>query len=237
MITSQQMGDSSTAQLRDGEVILMCKPKGWTSFDVVNKVRRLFHCKTGHAGTLDPMATGLLIVCTGKKTKEMVSFLGLEKEYRATMILGARTESYDAESPVIGRCSTDDVTETMVLNALHSFVGPQTQLPPMWSAAKVGGKRLYTYARKGTEVERRPREIVIKSITPESVNIPEVRFTVVASKGTYVRTLVDDIGKQLGCGAYLSSLERTRIGEFHLDDAVSLEALIEHRFNEVKSSP
>ena len=226
--------DTNELHLRDGEVMLLTKPKGWTSFDVVNKIRILFRCKAGHAGTLDPMATGLLIVCTGAKTKEMDSFMGLEKEYRATMILGARTASFDAESPVIERSTTDDITVEQVARVLQSFVGPQTQLPPMWSAAKVGGKRLYKYARKGTEVERRPREIVIKSITLDAISIPEVRFTVVASKGTYVRTLVDDIGNHLGCGAYLSALERTRIGEFLLTDAVSIEELVRFRFNEAK---
>lgn len=230
MITNLQMTETNRDRLRAGEMILIRKPKGWTSFDVVNKVRILFHCKAGHAGTLDPMATGLLIVCTGSKTKEMESFLGLEKEYRATMILGARTESFDAESPVVERRSVDDVTAAKVLDVLQSFVGPRTQLPPMWSAAKVGGKRLYKYARKGTEVERRPREVVIRSITPAEINIPEVRFTVVVSKGTYVRTLVDDIGRHLGCGAYLSALERTRIGDFRLKDAVTVEELIRHRF-------
>jgi tRNA pseudouridine55 synthase len=235
MITNQRMMDTSRSLLREGEVMLIRKPRGWTSFDVVNKVRSLFHCKVGHAGTLDPMATGLLIVCTGAKTKEMESFLGLEKEYRATMILGARTASFDAESPVLERRSVDDITGEKVLDALRSFVGAQTQLPPMWSAAKVGGKRLYTYARKGTEVERRLRDILVTSITPGEIDIPEVQFSLVVSKGTYVRTLVDDIGKRLGCGAYLSALERTRIGDWRVEDAVSMEDLIRYRFNEAKS--
>lgn len=216
--------------IAEGEMFLVRKPKGWTSFDVVNKIRCIFHVqKVGHAGTLDPMATGLLIVCTGKKTKEIDQYVGLEKEYNARMILGARTASYDAETPVLERRTTEDVTEKTVLSVLQSFVGYQTQLPPMWSALKIGGKRLYKYARKGQEVGRKPREIFIKSIQPLTIAIPEVTFNTVCGKGTYVRTLVDDVGKQIGCGAYLSELERVRLGEFRLSDALTIEDLIEYR--------
>jgi tRNA pseudouridine55 synthase len=223
--------------IAEGEVLLVCKPKGWTSFDVVNRIRILFHvAKVGHAGTLDPMATGLLIVCTGKKTKEIEQYVGLEKEYEAQMILGARTPSFDAETTIIERRTTEDITEQMVRKTLEEFAGYQTQLPPMWSAAKVGGKRLYKYARKGQEVERRPREVFVKSIVPSAISIPEVRFTIVCSKGTYVRTLVDDIGKRLGCGAYLNALERTRLGEFLLADAVTIEELLQHRIKKSDQS-
>jgi tRNA pseudouridine55 synthase len=216
--------------LAEGEMILVCKPAGWTSFDVVNKIRTTFHVqRVGHAGTLDPMATGLLIVCTGKKTKELESFIGLEKEYKATVILGGRTPSFDAETPVIESHSTDDISEKDVRSTLQSFVGYQTQVPPMWSAVKVQGKPLYKYARKGQEIERRPREVFIASIEPTAIRIPEISFTVVCSKGTYVRTLVDSVGKRLGCGAYLKTLERTRIGQFLLSDAVSIEDLIHYR--------
>jgi len=218
-----------------GEMFLVRKPKGWTSFDVVNKIRGVFHVpKVGHAGTLDVMATGLLIVCTGRKTKELEQFAGLEKEYHATMVLGACTESFDAETPVVEVHSTATITEDMVRATVDTFVGYQRQLPPMWSAAKVGGKRLYKYAREGITVERRQREILVRSIQVTRVDVPEVDFTVVCSKGTYVRTLVDDIGRKLGCGAYLAALERSRIGEYSLDDAVSIEDLVQysiHRSN------
>jgi len=210
----------------EGELLLVKKPKGWTSFDVVNRIRAILDvAKVGHAGTLDPMATGLLIVCTGRKTKELDQYQGMEKEYSAQMVLGAHTSSFDAETPVIERRSTENISEEMIRASVAEFVGYQTQLPPMWSAAKVGGTRLYKYARKGKEVDRRPREIYVTSIAVDWIRMPAVRFTVICSKGTYIRTLVDDIGKRLGCGAYLSDLERTRIGHFLLKDAVSLEDL------------
>ena len=212
--------------ITEGEVLLVRKPKGWTSFDVVSRIRGTFQvAKVGHAGTLDPMATGLLIVCTGRKTKEIGQFVGLEKEYEVQMILGARTSSFDSETPIIEQHTTDDITEEMVRSVLQDFVGSQVQVPPMWSAAKVGGKRLYKYARKGLEVERRPREVLVDSITVSRIFLPEVHFTIVCSKGTYVRTLVDEAGKRLGCGAYVTALERVRLGEFHLADALSIEDL------------
>jgi len=214
----------------EGEMLLVKKPAGWTSFDVVNKIRGMFHIRrVGHAGTLDPMATGLLIVCTGKKTKELDVFTGLDKEYNATVILGACTPSFDAETPAMEYHSTEDITEELVRFTLDSFVGCQIQVPPMWSAVKVQGKPLYKYARKGQVIERKPREVFIASIQPTAIHIPEVCFTVVCSKGTYVRTLVDSMGKRLGCGAYMKSLERTRIGHFLLADAVSIEDLVHYR--------
>lgn len=213
-------------RLEDGEVLLVDKPKGWTSFDVVNKVRHLFHVrKVGHAGTLDPMATGLLIVCIGRKTKEIVAFVGMEKEYDAEMTLGGRTESYDAETPVIETRPVDGITPEKVAGVLKAFVGPQAQVPPMWSAASVGGTRLYKLARKGQVVERAPREIVVHSITPTAIEVPLVRFTAVCSKGTYIRGLVNDMGARLGCGAYLSALVRTRIGPYRLADAYTMAGL------------
>jgi tRNA pseudouridine55 synthase len=221
--------------LAQGEMLLVNKPKGWTSFDVVNKLRGVFHVrKIGHAGTLDPLAMGLLIICTGKKTREIDLFQAQEKEYDATILLGARTASFDAETPVIEWKNTDGVTAEGVREVLAGFVGYQTQLPPMWSAAKVRGRRLYKYAKKGIEVERRPREILISSITPTLIDVPYVRFTVVCSKGTYIRTLADDIGGKLGCGAYLESLTRTRIGEYRLADALSIEELVQYKANERK---
>jgi len=185
---------------------------------------------------LDPLATGLLIVCTGKLTREIDRYQGQEKEYHATILLGARTASFDAETPVIEWKSTEGITAETVREVLAGFVGYQTQLPPMWSAAKVHGTRLYKYAKRGIEVERRPREILISSIEPTLIEIPQVRVTVVCSKGTYIRTLADDIGRKLGCGAYLESLTRTRIGEYRLADAVSIEDLVRYKAGEWKQA-
>jgi tRNA pseudouridine55 synthase len=221
---------SRELRFAEGELLLVRKPAGWTSFDVVHKISRMFGVKkVGHAGTLDPLATGLLIVCTGKKTKVLGEFVGLEKEYDAEMTLGARTASYDAATPVIETKSTEGIDEGRVRAVLAEFAGPQLQVPPMWSAASVKGKRLYRYAREGVEVKRHPREIVIHSIVPLLVRVPVVRFSVTCSKGTYVRSLVNEIGERLGCGAYLSALERTRIGPYRLADAVTIEELTAYR--------
>ncbi len=216
--------------LAEGEMFLVRKPSGWTSFDVVAKMRSIFHFeKIGHAGSLDPLATGLMIVCTGKMTKEIDKFVGLEKEYAATITLGGRTESFDSETEVIEARSLEGISADAVVSTLRTFVGPQIQVPPMWSAAKVGGKRLYKYARKGRVVDRKPREVFITSITPEEICLPDVNINVVCSKGTYIRTLADDIGQRLGCGAYLSSLERRRIGEYRLEDARTIEDLVQFK--------
>ena len=218
---------SRELQIREGAVLLVDKPAGWTSFDVVNKVRHLFDVKkVGHAGTLDPSATGLLILCTAGRTRDISAFMGLEKEYEAEMILGARTQSFDADTPFVEQKGAEGITEAMVLGVLREFVGPRQQIPPMWSAAKVRGRRLYVHARRGEVVERAPREIVVSSIIPTQVAIPAVRFTVVCSKGTYIRSLVDEMGLQLGCGAYLAGLRRTRIGPYRIQDALTLEGLI-----------
>ena len=214
--------------VHDGEVFLVRKPLDWTSFDVVNKIRSIFHIeKIGHAGTLDKNAAGLLIVCTGKKTKEISSIQHSEKEYEVTMRLGERTESYDADTPVTERTDTSLITEDMIKTNIQKFVGWQTQVPPMWSAGKVAGRRLHAYAREGTEVERVPREGFIKSIDVQDISLPDVEMTVVCSKGMYVRSLVHDIGNALGVGAHVVSLTRSRIGEFRLADAVTIDELIQ----------
>jgi tRNA pseudouridine55 synthase len=221
---------SRELRFAEGELLLVRKPAGWTSFDVVHRISRMFGIKkVGHAGTLDPLATGLLIVCTGKKTKILGTFVGLEKEYDAEMTLGGRTESFDAATPVIEAKSTEGIDESRVLAVLREFTGTRLQVPPMWSAVSVKGKRLYKYAREGVEVQRPPREIVVQSIVPLLVRVPVVRFSVTCSKGTYIRSLVHEMGERLGCGAYLSALERTRIGPYRLADAVTLEELAVYR--------
>lgn len=212
----------------EGEVLLVDKPAGWTSFDVVNKLRRAYGgLKMGHAGTLDPMATGLLILCTGRKRKEIDSYMGLEKEYAAEMKLGIRTPSYDMETEVTEVSSVDGISAEQVRGVMGEFVGTIQQIPPMWSAVKVGGKRLYTLARKGIEIERPSREVQIVSIQPGRIDLPDVAFTVVCSKGTYIRTLVHDIGERLGCGAAMTALRRTRIGPYRIEDAQSVPQLVE----------
>ena len=212
----------------EGEVLLVDKPAGWTSFDVVNKLRRAYGgLKMGHAGTLDPMATGLLILCTGRKRKEIDSYMGLEKEYAAEMRLGIRTPSFDMETEVTEVSSVDGISAEQVRGVMGEFVGAVQQIPPMWSAVKVGGKRLYTLARKGIEIERPSREVQIVSIQPGRIDLPDVAFTVVCSKGTYIRTLVHDIGERLGCGAAMTALRRTRIGPYRIEDAQSVPQLVE----------
>ncbi|MBI5473722.1 MAG: tRNA pseudouridine(55) synthase TruB [Ignavibacteriae bacterium] len=216
--------------VHEGEMLLVNKPRDWSSFDVVNKMRSIFHCeRIGHAGTLDMKATGLLIVCTGKKTKELSQFQEMDKEYDVTVRLGERTESYDAETPVTESNSVDHLTEQDIRSAVQHFVGEQQQLPPMWSAAKVAGKRLYRYARKGIEVERKPRTVCVRSIQIKEIALPLLYMTVVCSKGTYVRTLVNDLGNALNVGAYVQELSRTRIGEYQLADAVTIEDMIVYR--------
>lgn len=207
-----------------GSVLLVDKPKDWTSFDVVKIVRQLLRVKrVGHAGTLDPMATGLLIVCTGKKTKEVGTFVAKEKEYEAELLLGASTATYDGESAIDNVGTVEGITISMIESALSEFVGEQLQLPPMHSAVKVGGKRLYKYARKGKIIQRDPRMVDVQSITSLEIRIPRVKLKIVCSKGTYVRSLAHDIGKRLGSGAFLTGLRRTRIGQYELDRAVSID--------------
>jgi tRNA pseudouridine55 synthase len=210
----------------EGEFLLVDKPQGWTSFDVVHFVRKVLRVrKAGHAGTLDPLATGLLLICTGKRTRDMEQFIGLQKEYEVEMTLGGRTESYDAETPVLEQRPTAGITPAAVVEALERTVGPQEQIPPMWSAVKVKGKALYRYARKGVVVDRPPRSIVIHEVHVTSVAMPVVNFRMVCSKGTYVRSLVNTIGEQLQCGAYVTGLRRTRIGGFSVQDAWTVPQL------------
>lgn len=213
-------------RIAEGELLLVDKPKGWTSFDVVNKIRHLFRVRrVGHAGTLDPLATGLLIVCTGPRTKELARFSDLEKEYTGEMKLGGRTQSFDADTPVVEERGIEGITEQQVRDAMGRFVGTQEQIPPMWSAVKVQGRPLYRYARKGMEVERKPRTVEVHSMSAIRIALPLVEFVVACSKGTYVRTLVDGIGQDLGCGAYLTALRRTRIGPYHVENALTIEEL------------
>jgi tRNA pseudouridine55 synthase len=210
----------------EGEILFIDKPVKWTSFDVVSRVRGMFRVKkVGHAGTLDPNATGLLIICTGKKTKIIDEFSGMDKEYIATIELGSRTASFDAETEPIEVKEFSHISEDEIRAALAGFLGTQQQKPPMYSAVKHLGKPLYKYARKGREIERKPKEVTVTELEIMSIELPFVVFRIVCSKGTYIRSIADECGMKLGCGAYLKELRRTRIGDHHVRDAISVEQL------------
>lgn len=207
-----------------GQLLLINKPFGWTSFDVVNKLRyKLKIKKIGHAGTLDPLATGLLIICTGKMTKQIDSFMGLEKEYTGTFVIGQTTPSYDLETEVSVPVDITSVTEDAIRRAAQSLTGKISQLPPAHSAIKVDGKRAYKFARQGKEIALKPRDVEVVEFEITSVALPMINFRIVCSKGTYIRSLARDIGEKLGVGAYLSQLCRTRIGTFRLENSVSID--------------
>ena len=208
----------------DGKVILIDKPLHWTSFDVVRKLRSLIQIKKiGHAGTLDPLATGLLIVCTGKFTKKINEYMAQEKEYTGSITLGAVTPTYDLESLPEQQKDYSFVTKEMLEETTRQFVGDIQQLPPMFSAIKKDGVALYELARRGEEVELKPRSINIATFEITHIDMPVLHFKVVCSTGTYIRSLANDYGAALGCGGYLSSLCRTRIGEFKNEDAIGME--------------
>jgi len=203
---------------------LINKSLYWTSFDAVRKIRNLIKVKkVGHAGTLDPLATGLLIICTGKFTKKINEYMAREKEYTGSFTLGAVTPTYDLESEPVQVKSVESISSEQIFNATQKFTGEILQTPPAHSAIKVEGKRVYELARKGQEVKLEPRKITIKEFEIMGIELPVVQFRVVCSTGTYIRSLANDFGQVLGCGAYLSGLCRTRIGEFLLSDAMTVE--------------
>jgi tRNA pseudouridine55 synthase len=213
----------------EGELLLVNKPYQWTSFDIVGKIRNAFKplkLKVGHAGTLDPLATGLLIVCTGKMTKQIDTFQAEEKEYTGTMTLGATTPSYDMETEVDATFDTTHLTEQDLHDACGQFMGDIQQYPPAHSAIKINGERLYEKARRGEEVELRARAVTIKAFELTRIELPEVDFRVVCSKGTYIRSLVNDFGQAVNSGAYLSKLRRTRSGNFRIEDAWEVMELV-----------
>jgi tRNA pseudouridine55 synthase len=208
----------------EGRLILVNKPYEWTSFDVVNKLRyRLKIKKIGHAGTLDPLATGLLIICVGKMTKRIEEFMGQEKEYTGKFVIGQTTPSHDLETAISEAKDISGIDSQLLTETTKDFKGIISQVPPMHSAIRIGGKRAYQFARKDQEIELKPREVEVKEFDITSINLPEVSFRIVCSKGTYIRSIARDFGNQLGVGAYLSELCRTRIGTFHLKDALTIE--------------
>jgi tRNA pseudouridine55 synthase len=220
---------------KNGQVLLIDKPLEWTSFQVVNKLRwhikqrfGIKKIKVGHAGTLDPLATGLLIICTGKQTKEIHTYQGQVKEYTGTFTIGATTPSYDLETAVDKTFPTEHITEKILQHTTQQFIGDIQQKPPIFSAIKKEGKRLYELARKGETTEIKARTVTISEFEITEVNLPEVGFRVVCSKGTYIRSLAFDFGKAVGSGAHLSALRRTRIGNFSVEKAISIEHFIEN---------
>lgn len=207
-----------------GELLLINKPLRWTSFDVVKKVRGMSKAKkVGHAGTLDPLATGLLILCTGKMTKQIDEYQAQEKEYTGTFTLGVTTPCYDREQEEDATFPTDHINESAILEAAKAFTGTILQMPPPHSAIKIGGKKAYELARKGKTVDIKPRSIEISVFEITDIQMPTITFRVVCSKGTYIRSLAHDFGKFLHSGACLDSLCRTRIGNFLIADARSME--------------
>jgi tRNA pseudouridine55 synthase len=224
-----------------GQVLLIDKPLNWTSFQVVNKlrweIRQAFNIKkikVGHAGTLDPLATGLLIICTGKMTKQIDSFQAQIKEYTGTLVLGSTTPSFDLETEINETFSTEHITEDLIQNTTKQFTGEIQQFPPIFSAIKKDGKRLYEFARAGESVEIKSRTVTISEFeitkihtsTALSAGSINIDFRVVCSKGTYIRSLANDFGKALNSGAHLSVLRRTKIGDFDVDNSVSIESFI-----------
>lgn len=207
-------------------VLLINKPLEWTSFDVVNKLRnKLKIKKIGHAGTLDPLATGLLILCTGKMTKRIDEYQAKEKEYTGTFVIGQTTPSYDLETEVSAPTEIGHITDDLIKQAAQKFTGTIQQIPPAHSAIKVDGKRAYAFARKGEDVILKPREVLVSTFEITEIAKPKVRFRIVCSKGTYIRSIARDFGTELGTGAYLAELCRTRIGEFRLTDAQELDQI------------
>lgn len=221
---------------RSGELLLINKPYGWSSFQAVNKLKyglkkhdsllldgKFIHLKIGHAGTLDPLATGLLIICTGKKTKEISGFQDLKKEYTGTFYLGATTPCYDKEKEIDQRYDIDHITDELILETAKSFIGQQEQVPPMFSAIKVNGKRVYELARDGKEIELKARPIEILEFEVTRIQLPFVDFRITCTKGTYIRSIARDFGLALNSGAFLDALCRTKIGDYDIKNALTPE--------------
>jgi len=223
-----QVGFPSSPQEGEGDgFLLIDKPLRWTSFDVVRKIRNILKIKkVGHAGTLDPLATGLLIVCTGRFTKKINEYMAQEKEYTGTITLGAVTPTYDLESTPEDFKATDAITEELIRETTGQFKGEISQTPPIHSAIKQNGKPVYLLARKGVDVIMEPRKITIHEFEITKIEMPVISFRVVCTTGTYIRSLANDFGKALGCGGYLSQLRRTRIGNFNVKDAISMEEFV-----------
>jgi tRNA pseudouridine55 synthase len=224
------MINETSNTFEEGQLLLFDKPLYWTSFDLVNRIRGMIRSnlgikkiKVGHAGTLDPLATGLMIVCTGKFTKKIDEYSNLDKEYIATIHLGETTPSFDLETTPDEKYPTDHITTDLVQKVLNSFKGEQQQIPPMYSAKFIDGKRAYEYARKGVDMKLQPVKVFFREIELVDFTFPDVKIRIVCSKGTYIRSFARDFGKELGSGAYLSTLQRSSIGQYELKGAWSIE--------------
>ena len=221
------ISDELKADFEAGKVLLIDKPLHWTSFDAVRKIRNSIRIKkVGHAGTLDPLATGLLIICTGKFTKRINEYMAQEKEYTGSFTLGAVTPTFDKESDPEQQKDISGITAEKIYGTTPLFTGEIQQVPPIYSAIKKQGTALYELARRGEAVEPEPRTVFIKSFEITGIELPEVQFKIVCSTGTYIRSIANDFGAALGCGAYLSGLRRTRIGDFSVADAMTMEGFI-----------
>jgi tRNA pseudouridine55 synthase len=226
MMIKKGISDLSGLDFQAGQILMVDKPLGWTSFKVVHKLRQILGVKKiGHAGTLDPLATGLLILATGKKTKVIDSYQAQEKTYAGTITLGKTSPSMDLETEADSCASYAEITEEGILKARDKFRGKILQTPPMYSAVKFRGKTMYNLARKGKVIELTPREIEIKEFEITSIELPEVHFRIVCSKGTYIRVIAHDMGKELGCGGILSSLRRLSIGEYSVEEAFNMDEI------------
>jgi tRNA pseudouridine55 synthase len=216
------------AELNAGKIVPIDKPEGWTSFDVVNKLRRLSKVKkVGHAGTLDPFATGVLLICFASATKQVNQLMELEKEYQGALELGGETDSHDVTGKIVAQHAVPDLSRAEIEQAAQRYLGEIMQTPPMFSALKREGKRLYELARKGEQIDLAPRPVKIYAFDILEVKLPEIYFRVACSRGTYIRALARDLGKDLGCGAFLKTLRRTRIGDYTADTALSIQQFVE----------
>ncbi len=226
-MVTKQTSDFSKLDFKSGEVLLIDKPKGWSSFKVVYKIRKAVNVRrVGHAGTLDPFATGLLILCTGKKTKEIFKYQDLKKTYRGTITLGLSSPSMDTETETTSHPLPEDIDDLQINKVRDKFIGEISQVPPMYSALKVDGKKLYKLARKGKSVEREPRRVTIYNFEILKTELPDIHFEISCSKGTYIRVIANDFGESLGCGGILSNLRRVKIGEYSVNAALKVDEFL-----------
>ncbi len=226
-MVTKQTSNFSILDFKAGEVLLIDKPHSWTSFKVVNRIRKATNARrVGHAGTLDPMATGLLILCTGKKTKEIYKYQDLNKTYSGKITLGLTSPSMDAETETKVHTIREKLDEEQIKIIRDQFLGEISQIPPMYSALKVDGQKLYKLARKGKTVKREPRKVTIYSFDILKIDLPDIHFEISCSKGTYIRVIANDFGEKLGCGGILSNLRRTKIGEYSVKDALEVDKFL-----------
>ena len=226
-MVTRQTNDFKSLDFLNGETLLIDKPKQWTSFKVVSKIRKAVKVKrVGHTGTLDPLASGLLIVLTGRSTKQMKKFEGLDKTYTGVFLLGRVSPSMDTETDMTRKELKKDLSESSIYSVRDEFLGETMQIPPMYSALKVGGRKLYDLARKGKVIDREPRKINISKFEITRIDIPEVEFEIKCSKGTYIRVIANDFGEHLGCGAVLSELRRTEVGNYSVNYALSIDEFL-----------